>query len=115
MWVIAISYPLLAVAPSVIALGIVGGASFAVIPILSVATFSYRAALVPDELQGRVASAFRLVSWGAQPIGALIGGVLLERIGAVDTLLVFFVGWAALAMLTTLNGRIRTAQIASSA
>jgi MFS family permease len=40
----------------------------------NVATISFRQALVPDELQARVANVWRTVIYGAIPIGALVGG-----------------------------------------
>jgi MFS family permease len=107
IWVTALSYPLLILAPNIVVLGMVAGILFTMIPILSVATFSYRSALVPDELQGRVNSVFRLISWGTQPVGALIGGILLERTGAPNTVLVCTVGWLLIAAFATLNGRVR--------
>ncbi|CAN5756923.1 MAG: MFS transporter [Euzebyales bacterium] len=46
-----------------------------------VAVVSLRQRIVPDELLGRVNAAYRLISWGALPLGALIGGLLGEVIG----------------------------------
>jgi predicted MFS family arabinose efflux permease len=42
---------------------------------------SLRQALVPDRLLGRVISAFRLFSFGAVPLGSLLGGVLARAFG----------------------------------
>ena len=42
----------------------------------NVVTVSLRQALVPDELRGRVNSAYRFFGWGAMPIGALLGALL---------------------------------------
>lgn len=53
---------------------------------------SLRQSLVPDRLQGRANASMRFVIWGAQPIGAVIGGVLGERIGLTPTLLITAVG-----------------------
>jgi predicted MFS family arabinose efflux permease len=38
--------------------------------------------LVPGELLGRVLGVWRTVVWGAIPLGALLGGVLTERLGS---------------------------------
>ncbi|HAT44374.1 MAG TPA: MFS transporter, partial [Ktedonobacter sp.] len=43
--------------------------SFIVVPIYMMVQFSYRLALIPDRLQGRVNSVFRLIAFGSQPIG----------------------------------------------
>ena len=42
---------------------------------------SLRQALTPDRLLGRVISAFRLFSYGAVPLGSLLGGVLARSFG----------------------------------
>ncbi|MFL5733188.1 MAG: MFS transporter [Chloroflexia bacterium] len=110
LWLVALMYPLFAVAPNFWALGLISAVIFIVGPVINVTTFSYRAALIPDELQGRVNSAFRMIAWGSQPIGALLGGLLLERAGVVPTVLVVSVGWLALAVLATANGGLREAR-----
>jgi MFS family permease len=47
----------------------------------NVVTISFRQAVVPERLQGRVNSAYRLVSWGTLSIGALAGGAVVARFG----------------------------------
>jgi hypothetical protein len=71
---------------------------------------SYRLALIPDELQGRVNSVFRLVAFGGQPLGAALTGVSLQWLGPGLTLLLVFAGLAALALLATFNTHVRNAQ-----
>jgi hypothetical protein len=44
----------------------------------NVSTVTLRQRLTPPTLLGRVVSAYRLVSWGALPLGALAGGLLAE-------------------------------------
>ncbi|GLY49282.1 MFS transporter [Lentzea sp. NBRC 102530] len=46
-----------------------------------VATASYRQRVVPAELLGRVSSAQTLVTWGVQPVGALLGGLIASQGG----------------------------------
>ena len=41
----------------------------------AVAIVSYRLAETPDHLQGRVISAFRTLSYGAEPLGLAAGGL----------------------------------------
>jgi MFS family permease len=43
----------------------------------NVVTVSYRQRMVPDELLGRVNSAYRFIGWGTMPVGMLAGGVLV--------------------------------------
>jgi predicted MFS family arabinose efflux permease len=47
----------------------------------NVVTISFRQAVVPERLQGRVNSAYRLVSWGTLSIGAAAGGAVVARFG----------------------------------
>lgn len=53
---------------------------------------SLRQVIVPDHLQGRANASMRSVIWGAQPIGAVVGGVLGQQIGLGPTLLLTAVG-----------------------
>ncbi len=82
---------------------------FLVMPAYDTVQYSYRLALIPDALQGRVNSAFRLVALGIRPLGLALTGILLERIGATSTLLFFGVWLLVVALLTTLNRHVRTA------
>jgi len=59
---------------------------------------SYRLALTPDELQGRVNSVFRLLSYGSIPVGTAIGGILLNPLGARAELLLIAAGVALCAL-----------------
>ena len=47
----------------------------------SINQVSYRLAIIPDNLQGRVNSVYRLLSFGGMTIGTAAGGVLLGLIG----------------------------------
>jgi MFS family permease len=61
------------------------GAMFALVGfftvVFNVVLGSLRQALTPDRLLGRVISAFRLFSYGAVPLGSLLGGVLARAFG----------------------------------
>ena len=54
----------------------------------NVAQVSYRQALVPLELQGRMNASMRVLVWGPIPLGAILGGVLGAAIGVRETLLI---------------------------
>jgi MFS family permease len=77
--------------------GIAAGALLAMLgaasTMTSVAAGSARQALTPDELLGRVVSAFRLFGLGAAGLGALIGGVVADVYGLHAPL------WAAATLL----------------
>jgi MFS family permease len=53
---------------------------------------SYRQAICPTRLQGRMNSAMRFIVWGTIPPGALVGGVLGTWIGLRETIAVGAVG-----------------------
>ena len=58
------------------------GASFGLaITMWNVVAVSLRQRLTPDELRGRVAAAARLLAWGTQPLGALLGGLIADGFG----------------------------------
>ena len=108
-WVLALTWPLYIVAPNALALGVVNAIIFVAVPIYMGAQYSYRLALIPDALQGRVNSAFRLVSYGVQPLSLALTGALLEGIGPAATVWVLFVPQVALALVAMLNGPLRHA------
>lgn len=110
LWIVALAYPLMAVAPNPILLGLFLGVFLATSPIYDAVQFSYRVRSVSDQLQGRVNSAFRLIGYGFQPIGAAMSGVLIASIGARQTVLVFAAVGLALALVTTGNSEVRNAR-----
>lgn len=79
-------------------------------PIYFGAQYSYRLALIPDALQGRVNSAFKLIAFGVQPASLALTGALLEGLGPVATVLILFVPQVALAVAAMLNGPLRRAR-----
>ncbi len=115
LWVQAGLWPLLIFAPNVVALGIILGALFVTSPIYNAVQLSYRLRLIPDRLQGRVNSAFRLLAFGFQPLGAALCGLLLQGFNTTPTILIFSAVVLALAVLTTVNAHVRKAGYASEA
>jgi MFS family permease len=64
--------------------------------VYNVAQISYRQAICPPRLMGRMNAAVRWIVWGTMPLGALIGGALGTAIGVRPTLWIGLVGsWAA--------------------
>jgi predicted MFS family arabinose efflux permease len=61
------------------------GAPFALngfaITMWNVVTVTLRQQIVPDELRGRVNSAYRMLGWGLIPLGALAGGFVAQAAG----------------------------------
>lgn len=54
--------------------------SFGVV-IYTVAQVSFRQAITPERLQGRMNAAMRWIVWGAIPLGTLIGGAIGQTVG----------------------------------
>jgi len=109
IWLIALLFPLYILAPNILWLGVVTAALSAIMSTYGVVQFSYRLALIPDELQGRVNSVFRLIIFGGDPIGLALTGILLQVIGTVPAVLIYTGGLGALAAATTLNRHVRSA------
>jgi predicted MFS family arabinose efflux permease len=103
----ALLFPLFGIAAGAWTLGLVFGAMQFFGPIYNVVQFSYRIARIPDALQGRVNSSFRLIAFILNPVGSLACGVLIERANAAWALGVFAAVLAALAVYAALDPVIR--------
>ena len=80
-----VSFPI----PFIVAGGVVLGF---VIVVYNITQVSYRQAICPPRLQGRMNSVMRFLVWGTIPIGTLLGGTLGSVIGLRETLVVGAVG-----------------------
>lgn len=69
---------------------------------------SYRVAVTPPELIGRVQSASQFVSMSMLPLSPVIAGVLLSALGGQAAILVLGVLTAAVAMIPTLSRSVRS-------
>ncbi|MZG06577.1 MFS transporter [Streptomyces sp. SID5614] len=82
------------------------GALFAVMSMVggavNVAGGVHQVLTTPDRLQGRVNSALQLVGSGANALGALLGGLLLDATGAAGTATLLGAAMAALALTALL-------------
>lgn len=108
-WVYALYLLVFAVVPNFFVMALAEAASMVSDQIYDVVWPSYRMALIPDALQGRVTSAFRLSLSIPLPIGSALCGVLIQRIGAAPTLLIAGAGLSLLALAVTLNPHVRHA------
>jgi len=61
-----------------------------------VVAVTLRQRITPDPLRGRVASVARLLAWGTQPLGALIGGVVASVFGLRAPFFVAGAVWLAM-------------------
>ncbi len=103
----ALLYPLFAVSPSPLWLGLVFGLIEFLGPVYNVVQFSHRIALIPKGLEGRVNAGYRFIAHALNPAGAALCGVLIERQGAGVTLAVFSTVFAFLALAALSSRTIR--------
>lgn len=109
---IALLWPLYAAAPNALLLGGVNVALALVTPTLGVVGVSYRLAQTPNDLQGRVNAAIRLVTFSAPPLGAVVVGILLRVVGGKSTVLLLGGFLAVLTLLLVINPHVRHAPAA---
>jgi predicted MFS family arabinose efflux permease len=109
-WLFALLWPLYALAPSPLALGAILAAIWLVDETYDVAQISYRLAIIPDALRGRVTAAIRLVVFGAETFSLTLTGLLLQRLGVLATVACFGCGLLLLAVAATFNRPMRTAR-----
>jgi predicted MFS family arabinose efflux permease len=109
LWSWAVTAPVMAAVPNVVALGAIWGVTTIAGPVFNVSLASYRYALVPDRLLARVQSAALVVAWGAVPLGTLTAGLLLSSTGAVTTIISLAGLNAVAAVLATAARSIRNA------
>jgi MFS family permease len=75
--------------------------------VYNIAQVSYRQAICPDRLLGRMNASVRFIVWGAMPLGGIAGGLLGEWLGVRPTLWVAMVG-GSLAAAWVLFSPLRT-------
>lgn len=108
-WIWGILLCFLAFAPNPLTIGSMLGMIELVVPIFLVAQYSYRLAIIPDGLRGRITSVYRLLVNAGQPIGLTLAGVLIQVIHPAATVLLFAAMILALAVAATLNPHLRWA------
>ena len=69
---------------------------------------SYRAAITPDGLQGRVGSAMQFTAMSVMPLSPVLGGWLLGTVGGSHAIAALVALSAAVALLPTLSRAIRS-------
>jgi MFS family permease len=106
-WLLALTWLPFAFAQGPVVLGLIVASAFIVVPIHSSVQYGFRLASIPDKLQGRVNSLYRVVLFGCQSVGLLLTGVLLQAIGPVLTVLILFVPQFILALAATLHQPLR--------
>jgi MFS family permease len=69
---------------------------------------AYRAAMTPDDLQGRVGSALSFVTMGAMPLAPVLGGALLATLGGPASIAGLVVAAAVTALIPTMSRSMRS-------
>jgi predicted MFS family arabinose efflux permease len=82
------------------------------LPFFNINQLSLRQSLTPARLQARVHASSRTLTWGAVPVGAVIGGILGEHIGLRPTLVVSGVGTVAVALVAYVSVQLATRKVA---
>lgn len=115
VWVQAILFPLFAFTTSAYLLGAIFAGVTLCSPIYNAVQLSYRLSIIPDELQGRMNSAVRLVTYGSIPPGLALAGILIQGIGARSAILVYAGVMVLLALAVVAYPHVRHAQRLGSA
>ncbi len=108
-WLLALTWLPFAFVPNPFWLGAAVAAAFLVVPIHASVQYGYRLASIPDRLQGRVNSIYRIILFGSQSLGLLLTGILLQATGPVLTVLLLFVPQVVLSAAATLHKQLRQA------
>lgn len=106
-WLTALLFPAFLLIPNLLWIALITSLILAVMTIYGVVQFSYRLSLIPDELQGRVNSIFRLVVFAGDPLGLALTGILLQTVGATTTILLYTGTMLLLALMASLNRHLR--------
>lgn len=115
VWFFALVFGLFAAARSIALITALLTIFFLVGPAYDTVQLSYRLALIPGALQGRVNSVFRLIAQGMRPLGLALTGVLIEYWDVVGTTLALCAWLAVMAILTSLNTHVRRAPVLTAA
>jgi hypothetical protein len=82
---------------------------FLTAPVYNVVNASYRLALGPDDLQARVNSAVRMISFASTPLGVAATGILIQTIGTSGTVLAGAGVLILMAILAAASNHVRHA------
>ena len=109
-WCLVVTYPLYLAAPNTVVLGIILAVLSTIGTLYNIVQYSFRLEQIPDELQGRVNSVFRLIAFAGQPLGAAVIGVALQVFGVRATVTMVTCCLIAMAIATTLARHVREAR-----
>jgi MFS family permease len=108
-WIMLLTWLCYGIAWNLPMLGVMVALGYLVVPIYFGAIYSYRLTTVPNELQGRVSSVYRLVSFGGGPLSIAATGWMLEAVGPFWTVIITFVPQLMIAIATLAQREVREA------
>jgi MFS family permease len=111
LWLEALVFPLYAIAPNAVIMGLIAATEEFIGPIYTISLDTYRLVTTPDSMRGRVSSTVQFVVQGAQSLGAIVGGLLIEGIGGRWSAVILGAWLILLAIVTTLNKHVRGASL----
>jgi MFS family permease len=111
-WFWSLLLPLYLLAPNTLVLGLITALTYTLGSVYTVAQFSFRLSLIPDALQGRVNSVFRLVAFLGPPLGSVITGTLLQTLSIVPTVLIYTALLVIVSLLATFNKHMHQVPLA---
>ena len=94
-------------APFLVASGLV---CFASAMVYNINQVSFRQAITPERMQGRMNATMRFIVWGTIPVGQILGGALGTLVGLHETIWIGAIG-ATFAFLPLLVGPLRSLQV----
>jgi MFS family permease len=94
--------------PNLIVLALGNTIAFIIVPVYMTIQYSYRLRLIPDHLQGRVNSVFRLIAFGAQPLGLALTGLALQAWSVAWAILAFMVPQVVISIVAIGYRKLRT-------
>lgn len=108
-WIWVITWLPFAFAPTLPTFAVANILGWLIVPVFMVTQYSYRLSTIPDELQGRANSVFKLVAFGVQPFSLAMTGALLQLFGPISTIFIIVVPQTVLAVTATLYRPLRRA------
>lgn len=111
LWVEAVVFPLYAIAPSAVIIGLIAAIEEFVSPIYELMLGNYRTLATPDSLRGRVGSSVQIATYGAQSVGAMASGFLIEWLGPRLSAVVLGAWLICLAITVSLSKQVRSASL----
>ncbi|HEX2377273.1 MAG TPA: MFS transporter [Gaiellales bacterium] len=114
-WVWAVLLPVVALVPEPLAIGTAGAGMAFVGPAWNVVLGSIEMRLTPAALLGRVQAVQMTAAYGAIPLGSLIGGFMLDRLGPGEAVWTLAGLMLVIAVIATLTPSVRRPPVTAPA